>query len=226
MLNPYYYIFEIIVLALFFLALRHAWRMGWTRVWQLIAGVIFGVLLEWMTIQQLHTYQYGRFMLMIGEVPLMVGVAWGVIIYSVRLFSAASTLPLWARPILDGLYWAIPLDAAFYGVPYANFWAWFWVIFFFSSGLNWLNKLNLPWSALLVPVGALSIGLLGVLGTNALIVFVIPRAWYLSPGPVGALGVSPLFPYRRAAFRRDLGSARIIGSKFTDEYSGCFTSSP
>jgi hypothetical protein len=201
MLNPYFYIFEIIVLALFFLALRHAWRIGWARVWQLIAGIIFGVLLEWVTIQQLHAYQayqYGRFMLMVGEVPLMVGVAWGVIIYSVRLFSAASTLPLWARPILDGLLalnidlamdtiairwgmwdWSIPLDAAFYGVPYANFWAWFWVIFFFSSGLNWINKLSLPWKALLVPAGALIIGLLGVLGTNALIVFVIPRAWYL-----------------------------------------------
>jgi len=198
MLNPYFYIFEGIVFLLFLLTFRHAWRVGWPRVGQLAAGIIFGLLLEWATIQQLHAYQYGRFALMIGEVPLMVGVAWGVIIYSVRLFSAVTTLPLWSKPILDGLLalnidlamdtiairwgmwdWGIPLDAGFYGVPYANFWAWFWVVFFFSSGLNFLGGFNFPWKKWLVPSGALIIGLLGVLGTNALIVYGIPRAWYL-----------------------------------------------
>ena len=54
-LNPYFYIFEIIVLALFFLALRHAWRMGRARVWQLIAGVIFGVLLEFSSFMPTNT---------------------------------------------------------------------------------------------------------------------------------------------------------------------------
>ncbi|MEN8173080.1 MAG: carotenoid biosynthesis protein [Chloroflexota bacterium] len=197
MFKAYFYIFEAVVFLLFILTLRHAWKVGWPRVWALSAGIIFGLLLEWATIQQLHAYQYGRFALMIGEVPLMVGVAWGVIIYSVRLFSYATTLPLWAKPILDGLLalnidlamdtiairwgmwdWGISLEKEFFGVPYANFWAWFWVVFFFSSGLNYLGKTNLPFKKWLVPFGALIIGLLGVLGTNALIVFGVPRAWY------------------------------------------------
>src|SRR5947199_9956409 len=101
--NLYFIVFELIVAALFVACLRHAARFGPARVWQLLAGVVFGLLLETATIQQLHAYRYGRFLLMVGDVPLMVGVGWGVIIYSARLFSDETNLPEWARPVLDGL---------------------------------------------------------------------------------------------------------------------------
>ena len=96
--NPYFLGLEILVFLLFGLCLRHAWRQGALNVWQLAAGVIYGLLLEWATIQQLQAYRYGQFHFMIGELPLAVGVAWGTIIYSVHLFSEASNLPLWLRP--------------------------------------------------------------------------------------------------------------------------------
>ncbi|MCK4897217.1 MAG: carotenoid biosynthesis protein, partial [Anaerolineales bacterium] len=151
MLNPYFLSLELLVLVLFGLCLRHAWRQGWLKVWELLAGVIYGLLLERATIQQLGAYEYGQFLFMVGELPLAVGVAWGTIIYSVRLFSDASSLPLWLRPVLDGLLalnidlamdavairlgmwdWGMGFRNQYFGVPYANFWAWFWVVFSFS----------------------------------------------------------------------------------------------
>jgi hypothetical protein len=124
-------------------------------------------------------------------------VAWGCILYSVMEFSDSSNLPYLLRPILDSLLalnidlsldavairfgfwdWGQGLDFQYFGVPYANFWAWFWVIFFFSFGNrifarrpNWMGT----W---LSPFLALAVGLLGVLGTNALIAYRIPFAYH------------------------------------------------
>ena len=61
------------------------------------------MLLEWATIQQLSAYEYGHFLVMLGPVPVVVGVAWGTIIYGVRSFSDKTNLPEWARPVLDAL---------------------------------------------------------------------------------------------------------------------------
>jgi hypothetical protein len=108
-------------------------------------------------------------------------------------FSDASSLPYWTRPVLDGLLalnidlaldaiairlgfwdWGQGLEFQYFGVPYANFWAWFWVIFFFSLGYRLLARRK-DWMGIwLAPILALLIGLIGVLGTNALITFVIP----------------------------------------------------
>jgi len=195
--NPYLISMEIITLALFVLCLWHAWRTGPEAILQLLAGVLFGVLLELATIRQLHAYTYGTFLLMVADVPLAIGVGWGIIIYSVRLFSDASSLPEWARPILDGLLalnidlamdaiairlgmwdWGQGFKAQYFGVPYANFWAWFWVVTSFSAGLRWLTPRAKGLVRWLSPFGALLIGMLSVLGTNALIVFVIPRQYY------------------------------------------------
>ncbi|MEN8242786.1 MAG: carotenoid biosynthesis protein, partial [Chloroflexota bacterium] len=149
------------------------------------------------TIQQLQAYSYGTFVLMLSDVPLAIGFGWGVIMYSANLFSNATNLPEWARPVLDGLLalnidlamdavairlemwdWGMGLHSQFYGVPYANFWAWFWVVVSFSAGVHWLSsRLQGHWR-LLAPIGAVLIGLAGVLCTNALIVFIVPRQLY------------------------------------------------
>jgi hypothetical protein len=196
--SVYSVVLELIAYALFAACGWHAWQRGGQVVWQLLAGVIFGVLLEVATIQQLHVYHYGRFLIMAGDVPLSVGVAWGCIIYSARLFSDASSLPFAARPIFDGLLalnidlsmdaiairlglwdWGLGLKAGYFGVPYANFWAWFWVVFSFSFGLRLLTARD-HWTARwLGPPGAIFIGLVGVVGTNALITFMVPRGGYL-----------------------------------------------
>lgn len=196
--NPIFITFEIMLLTLFALCLRHAARQSLAVVWQLVAGVLFGLLLEWATLRQLHVYRYGRFWLMLGPVPLMVGVGWGVIIYSARLFSDSTSLPEWARPMLDGLL-ALTIDLAmdavairlgmwdwgrgsqyqYFGVPYANFWAWFWVVFTFSVGLRGFAH-SASWAGRwLAPVGAILLGLVNLVAMNTLMTMDMPEASYL-----------------------------------------------
>lgn len=203
--------FELLVLTLFGVCLHHAWYGDRRRVIGLVAAAAFGVLLEWATIQQLRAYSYGRFMLMLGEVPIAIGLAWGTIIYTARLTSDASSLPGWARPLLDGLLglnldlamdalairlgywdWGFGLDYAYFGVPYANFWAWFWVVASFSAGWRALETIPHPLARWLAPIGAIAIGVTGVLTTNWFITSVVSKEWYV-PAVVlaigGALGV-------------------------------------
>jgi len=185
--NIYFISFELLIYFLFVVCLAHARRRGWAVVWQLIAGVVFGLLLEWSTIEQFHLYTYGRFLIMLGEVPLPVGIAWGVIIYSARQFSNATSLPEWARPVLDGLlalnidlsmdaiairlgfwHWGIGINQQYFGVPYGNFWAWFWVVFFFSASLRLLTRGNYFLSSITTPLGAVVIGAAGIVGMDYL----------------------------------------------------------
>ncbi len=186
--SPYFMAFELLILALFLLCLQDAWRRGPWAGWQLLAGALFGLLLEWATIQQLNAYEYGRFLVMLGPVPVVIGVAWGTIIYSVRAFSDSTDLPEWARPVLDALLalnidlsmdaiairlgmwdWGRGLDYQYFGVPYNNFWAWFWVVFSFSLSLRLLSRLPGFWGRWLSPAGAVVFGTAGVLITNRII---------------------------------------------------------
>jgi hypothetical protein len=198
--SPYLLAFELLLYALLFFCVRHSWRTGGlSAVWRLGAGVAFGVLLEWATIKQLDAYEYGRFLIMFGEVPLAIGVGWGVIIYSAQRFSDATSLPLMLRPVLDGLLalnidlamdavairlgmwqWGIDLTAEYFGVPYANFWAWFWVVCSFSAGVRFLAYRDDWFGRWLAPVAGILFGGIVVLSTNTLIVYYIPRGLYVS----------------------------------------------
>jgi hypothetical protein len=195
--DPYFLGLELLILVLFVLSLQHAWSRGPHVVFQLLVGVGYGLLLEYTTIRQLNAYHYGHFLLMIGEVPLMVGVAWGTIIYSVGLASDRTELPNEIRPVLDGLLalnidmsmdaiairlgmwdWGIGFHREYFGVPYANFWAWFWVVFAFSFGLRLASSWRHPLAPWIAPFGAIAMGMLTLLGSNALIVDLIGTAWY------------------------------------------------
>lgn len=200
-MNVYFSLFELMVLVLAGWGVRHAWRRGPHVVWQLAAGMLFGVLLEYATIQQLDAYEYGRFNVMIADVPIVIGVSWGLIIYSAMLFSDAASLPEWARPVLDGLLalnidlamdavairlgmwdWGGGLTFEYFGVPWGNFWAWFWVVSSFSAGIRLLARREHGFSRWLGPLLSIGVGTLAVLGTNALLVFVL--------GPAGLYEVS------------------------------------
>ena len=186
--NLYFLAFEILILVLFLACLQNALQRASWVAWQLLAGVLFGLLLERATIQQLEAYEYGDFLVMLGPVPVVVGVAWGTIIYSVLSFSDKTNLPKWARPVLDGLLalnidlsidaiairlgmwdWGKGFDYQYFGVPYNNFWAWFWVVFSFSASLRLLSKLPGFWGKWFSPAGAIIFGTAGVLITNEFI---------------------------------------------------------
>ncbi len=201
-------IFEILVYLLFILCLLHARQRGSAAVWQLLAGIAYGLLLEWATIQQLNAYQYDRFLLMLGDLPVAVGVAWGVIIYSVMLVSQSSNLPEWAQPVLDGMLalnidlamdavairlgmwdWGLGFKQQYFGVPYVNFWAWFWVVFSFSLGLRGLRHAQSQVVRRWAPAGAIVIGLVGITGMNTFITGITSSNGHLATILV-ALGVA------------------------------------
>jgi len=191
--NIYFILFELIIYIQLVLCLFHAWKQGTADLLRLSAGILYGVLLELGSIRQLHAYHYGEFLVMVLDVPLCIGVAWGCILYSVMEFSDASSVPYWARPILDGLLalnidlaldavairlgfwdWGQGLKFQYFGVPYANFWAWFWVVFSFSLGYRLLAHREEWIVRWLSPLMALIVGLTGVLGANVIIAFEIP----------------------------------------------------
>jgi hypothetical protein len=191
--NIYFILFEFIIYIQLALCLFHARKQGTAHLLRLFAGILYGILLELATIRQLNAYHYGEFLIMVLDVPLCIGIAWGCILYSVMEFSNASSIPYWARPILDGLLalnidlaldavairlgfwdWGQGLKFQYFGVPYANFWAWFWVVFSFSLGYRLLAHRE-DWIVRWIsPLMALIVGLAGVLGTNVMIAFEVP----------------------------------------------------
>lgn len=195
--NPYFLLFELIIYLQLFLCLVHARKHGTGSLVRLFSGILFGVLLEIVTIRQLNAYKYGQFLIMIGDVPLCIGVAWGSIIFSVMEFTDATSLPRFARPLLSGLL-ALNIDLAldpiatrlgfwdwgqgnefqFFGVPYGNFLAWFWVVASFSAAYLLLsNRKDWIGTWLAGPFGVL-VGLVVVLATNAFMAFVIPLDYH------------------------------------------------
>ncbi len=210
--SPYRLCFELLMYLLLGWSLVEARREGWLAVWEVLAGVLFGLTLEWATIHQLHAYRYGRFLVMVaGEVPLAVGVGWGIIIHAARHYTARTGLPRWARPVLTALLalnidlsmdtlairlgmwdWGQGLHFQYFGVPWANFWAWFWVVFSFSAALTWTEGWHTRFADWLRPGLAFLAGLCGVLVMNVLIVFVIPWRWHAAVVALlllGALGL-------------------------------------
>lgn len=172
-------VFELAMYILFLFCLIHAWRQGPRSVAYLLGGLCFGVLLEYMEVA-MYSYSYGSFWVMIGKypitVPLCIGVGWGIIMYSARLFTDRLGLALWACAALDTLLainidlsmdtvacrlhmwnwnWGDPhintLTTQWFGIPYANFVGWQTVVFGFSafSRLFERTKLKSPLIALL-----------------------------------------------------------------------------
>src|SRR5262245_16340519 len=101
--NIYFILFEFCIFLQLAVGLPHASKHGARNVLRLLMGIVFGVLLELATIRQLHMYEYGQFLIMVLDVPLGIGIAWGCILYSVMEFSDATSLPYFARPVLDAL---------------------------------------------------------------------------------------------------------------------------
>ncbi len=148
--------FELLTILLFAACLWHAARRDVFHVVELLAGLVYGVFLEWMTLRQLEAYTYGQFRIMFDGAPLAIGLGWAVIIYTAMRFSRQLNLPIFTRPLLNGLlalnldvamdviairlgFWTWgtgSLDFEWFGVPWGNFWAWFIVVSSFSGFLE------------------------------------------------------------------------------------------
>ncbi len=150
-------LFELISYVLFALTLVHAARRGRQAVAYVLGGTLFGLTLEYANVASNIGYTYGRFLVMLGPIPVCIGVGWGMITYAARLVSDASGLPGWSRPALDALLalnidlsmdavayrlgmwdWGWPSQAVgrhsqWFGVPFANFYGWLLVVALYST---------------------------------------------------------------------------------------------
>jgi hypothetical protein len=191
---------EFLNIVLFIACLWHAARQSRTRVLELLASLVYGVALEWMTIKLVEAYDYGQFLVMIDSAPLAIGLGWAVIIYSAMEFTNYIQMPDFARPFLVGLLalnidagmdavairlgfwnWVIPLDQQWFGVPWGNFFAWFVVAGSFSGmlylfrGLGWQSSAR-RWKTWLYPWLAMAFSLLILAGSNYLFVHLLGRS--------------------------------------------------
>jgi hypothetical protein len=158
MIKAAFIIFELLTIGLFIACLWHAYKQRSEKVIELIFALLFGVLLEWMTIHQLAAYEYGEFFLMLDGAPICIGLGWAVIIYSGMEFVNQIQIPDFAKPFLVGMLalnldlamdaiairlgfwnWVIPLDQQWFGVPWGNFWAWYIVVVSYSGFLYWFR---------------------------------------------------------------------------------------
>lgn len=160
---------EFCMYALFICCLVHAIRQNLWHVTYLLGGVLFGLILEYVNVNANMGYVYGQFTVMLGRaplnIPLCIGIGWGVIMYSARLFTDSYGLPLWTSAAMDALlaisidlsmdavayrlhmwHWnwsgsgLNPLRADWFGVPYGNFFGWLMVVFFYSSFFRTLQR--------------------------------------------------------------------------------------
>ncbi len=149
-----HYMIEIGAYIVALVLLWSAWKKGRYWVLTLLAGVFYGLILEALNMKAFHAYTYGKFLVMLpGDLPLIIGVSWGMIIYVAMLTSSALGVVWWIRPFIDALLALIidlaldpiaanqglcmwiwePTEKGFlFGVPPDNFFGWFFVAFGFS----------------------------------------------------------------------------------------------
>ena len=168
-------------------------RQGRFEVLELLWAGLYGFLLEWLTIKQLHAYHYAQFVLMIDDAPLAIALGWAVIIYASMGFTSRLQLAEPARPILDALLalsidlaldtiairlgmWSwngVELDQQWFGVPWANFFAWYIVVWSFSGFIralrSWQRHRRRRW---LYPPLAIALSLLVLTTSSSLYRFV------------------------------------------------------
>ncbi|CAN5726347.1 hypothetical protein BH24DEI2_BH24DEI2_28980 [soil metagenome] len=157
---------------------------------ELFVFVLYGLAFESIAVVA-GFYSYGPFLFRVWHAPLVIGVGWAVIGYAVMRFSDSLNMPQWAKPFLDALLallvdlgmdvvairdiypfrdgasgmwnWGVPFHADWFGVPYANFMAWWLVVFIMSACLrggryvySWVGR---SWLAWVYPVVALLVAL-------------------------------------------------------------------
>ena len=195
---------EIVIYALLLLCLWHARKQGVHAVAYLLGGVIFGLLLEYFEVLT-DSYVYGHFWIMLGrtphDIPLWVGCAWGIIMYTARLFSDYLGLPLFAAAAMDTLlalnidvsmdvvayrlhmwHWPwknihLALTSQWFGIPYGNFVGWATVVFCYSG----FTRMFEQWMSRSTPGGSAKAGLIAAVAVLSSLVVLIGTETVLFP---------------------------------------------
>lgn len=143
---------------------RHDFR----SLGEILSGSMFGITLEFMNVLVFETYFYSdKFFLQLGNIPnnipIVVGLNWGLIIFSSMRISDKLNLSQTVRPLIDA-FLAITIDLSmdtiairidggfwtwitvpmvdifslnsFFGVNYGNFNGWIWVVIIYSTLLR------------------------------------------------------------------------------------------
>ena len=218
---------EVVMLILFVLSVRFAYRTGGRqRLLELISAVPFGLLLEQGDITIFGSYAYNQgFFIKLGSVPVAIALAWAMIItssmfmsdrlrirpglapFADAVFAILLDLSLDAIAIRQGLWhWNIPLDAGFFGVPAGNYYGWLFVAVGFSAWTRWVRaragaRPNLAWLQFFVPIPAYLTLLL------ALVPFIALQQLFFG-GPTGGF---PPFLLTLAIFALVAGRSIRIG---------------
>jgi len=144
--------FELSVLAIFLVTLWHSARRQAYHKTEFWVAFCYALLFEELDIRFFKTYHYGDgYSLVIGNVPIVIALAWAIIIYTSMQISDCYPLDDYARPFFDALtavlidlsvdtiairlgywQWNIPMNQGWFGVPAGNLYAWMFVVFFFS----------------------------------------------------------------------------------------------
>jgi hypothetical protein len=199
-----YLFLEFSTVGLFGLLLWHAARRGRRAVLELLTAAVFGLLLEWGNMLAFETYTYSsRFVLMLGTVPVVIGLCWAMIIYGAMLYSDRLGLPTAIAPFADAVWaivldlafdaiairlqlwtWTIPLTDGFFGVPAGNFHAWLYVALGFSAWTRWARSRPAMQQRLqiLAPLGAYVILIGAILFFDLLVLLLYPAS---APGDKG-----------------------------------------
>ncbi len=202
------------VFVLFLLCLVHAVKRDRRGMIYLLGGFAFGLLLEYFEVVT-DSYTYGHFHLMLGgapphDLPLWVGMAWGIIMYTARLFSDYLGLPLFAAAALDTLlalnidisidvvayrlhmwHWvwkdiSLALTGQWFGIPYANFVGWATVVFCYSA----FSRLFERWMARRTPAALGKASLIAALAVLSSLAVLMSNETFLFPVLI-KLGITP-----------------------------------
>ena len=162
-------VFEIVVVSLFLVTCWHATQMPRSQRAELLTAVLYALLFEELDIRLFQTSHYGAgYTLMLGHVPLVIALAWAVIISTSMHISDCWPISAPARACCDALLavlidlsidaiairrgywqWTIPLNIGWFGVPADNLSAWMFVVFFFSLLCRLLRRLSAQHRAML-----------------------------------------------------------------------------
>ena len=165
--------FEIPVVLLFLIAVGMLIKgKDYSRLSDLLTAFVFGITLEYLNMAIITGYHYHtEFLLQFGNpptnVPIVIGLAWGMLLLTAQDVTRRLKLPLRVRIFfeaafvvstdimldviairLEGGFWVwdtVTIDltitnTSFFGVGWMNFIGWYFVIFFASLFLHLMNK--------------------------------------------------------------------------------------